>query len=92
MVKQKTADHIRSNYNYWQLIPFDERDTAMKTQAWTNPQVPVMGFYKHMVVVGFVFQHIGKGEECNNRAAVRRATQLNSERFKLPVIPAFVRV
>lgn len=87
----ETSGQAEPRAAYWQLIPWDARDKAIDT-PWTNEQLPVMGLYQRAICVGFVFQHIGKGEESNQHLALMKATQMAHERFKLPMIPAFVRV
>lgn len=91
IVETEKKGDVEPKEAYWQLVPWDERDKTIQT-PWTNDQVPVLGLHMRAICVGFVFQHLGQGEVSNHRAAIMRATQMNHERFKLPVIPAFVRV
>ena len=44
-----------------------------------------------LIKVGYCFQHIGKKEQVYNRATILAATTLNNDRFRLPLIPIFIR-
>ena len=43
------------------------------------------------IKIGYCFQHIGTGERVYDRAAVLAALNFQDDRFKLPVIPMFIR-
>ena len=45
-----------------------------------------------LVSVGWCFQHLGPAEESDENSAIWNATQFYDDRFKLPVIPFFVRI
>ena len=44
-----------------------------------------------LIKVGYCFQHIGSGERVYDRAAVMAALTFQDDRFRLPLIPLFVR-
>lgn len=77
----------------WQLLPYSGTDSDYTTDViWWNQQI-VPGRQMHRpITVGFVFQGIGAGERSDHTVAIRKATQLAQDRFKLPMIHCFVRV
>lgn len=77
---------------YWQLVPWSSHGHEPPLHAWTNEQrLTGYGMFR-AVRVGYVFQTVGQGEQVTHNAAIKKATQMSCERFKLPVISAFVRV
>jgi hypothetical protein len=77
----------------WQLLPYSgtESDYTNETIWWNQQFVPSRQMHRP-ITVGFVFQGIGAGERSDNTVAIRKATQLAEDRFKLPMIHCFVRV
>ena len=45
----------------------------------------------HTIHVGYCFQNIGRAEQVNDRATVVAASNFQDDRFRLPVIPMFIR-
>ena len=45
-----------------------------------------------LVHIAWCFQHLGPAEESDQNSAIWNATQFYDDRFKLPVIPCFVRI
>ena len=77
----------------WQLLPYSgtEADYTHATIWWNQQIVPNLRMHRP-ITVGFVFQGIGAGERSDHTVAIRKATQLAEDRFKLPMIHCFVRV
>ena len=77
----------------WQLLPYSgtEADYTNET-IWWNQQIVANRQMHRPITVGFVFQGIGAGERSDHTVAIRKATQLAEDRFKLPMIHCFVRV
>ena len=77
----------------WQLLPYSGTDSDYTTEViWWNPQIVPSRQMFRPITVGFVFQGIGAGERSDHTVAIRKATQLAEDRFKLPMIHCFVRV
>lgn len=79
----------------WQLLPLSESTQDRKNlelKVWKNEQVIKSIMYRRPICVGWVFQGIGGGEVSNDRVAIRMATQLAQDRFKLPMVNAFLHV
>jgi hypothetical protein len=74
----------------WQLLPYTTDYTTDK--IWWNTQAMLNHNYRRPISVGFVFQSLGQGELSDDAIAIRKATQMVNERFKLPMIHAFLRV
>lgn len=74
----------------WQLLPYKSDYSTDK--IWWNTQANVNQEYRRPISVGFVFQSLGQGEISDDNIAIRKATQMVNERFKLPMINAFLRV
>ena len=79
----------------WQLLPVSSPDYKMQDKnlniLWDTRMNVVPGFHR-AISIGYVFQEVGKGERSNHAVAIRLATQLAEERFKLPLIHCFLRV
>lgn len=75
----------------WQLLPWSNKDLSPQNVHWHN-QVIASPTLKRPIRVGWIYQTIGAGEMSKNHVAIRKATQISEERFKLPMLHAFVRV
>jgi hypothetical protein len=77
----------------WQLLPYSGTDSDYTNETiWWNQQIVPSRQMHRPITVGFVFQGIGAGERSDHTVAIRKATQLAEDRFKLPMIHCFVRV
>lgn len=77
----------------WQLLPYSGRPGEYtQDPIWWNNQMIASPQMHRPITVGFVFQGIGVGERSDHSVAIRKATQLSEDRFKLPMVHCFVRV
>ena len=77
----------------WQLLPYSGRPGEYtQDPIWWNTQMIASPRMHRPITVGFVFQGIGAGERSDHSVAIRKATQLSEDRFKLPLVNCFVRV
>jgi len=77
----------------YQLVPYTASNNFPQHRIFWNEQqrIPMRGF-ERPIRIGFVFQGVGAGEKSASHIAIRKATQLNETRFKLPMLHCFVRV
>jgi hypothetical protein len=92
------------NVSCWQLLPQDgnartqyEDGTVggmdyQPLRVWWNEQVVRSRTCRRPVCVGWVFQSIGAGEVSDSAVAVRKATLVAEDRFKLPMVNVFLHV
>lgn len=77
---------------YWQLLPYTAHDSS-DDKIWWNKSQKVLGdSYSRPICVGFVYNSLGAGEVSSDHIAIRKATQMDNERFKLPMIHTFLNV
>ena len=83
----------------WQLLPMagytpeeNEQSDYRPLKVWWAEQYLMSRRYKRPICAGWVFQGVGTGEVSNNAVAIRKATQISENRFKLPMVNAFLHV
>jgi hypothetical protein len=90
---EKQAQRSPFDDTTWQLLPYSGTEADYTEEViWWNPQIVPGRLMHRPITVGFVFQGIGAGERSDQTVAIRKATQLAEDRFKLPMIHCFVRV
>jgi hypothetical protein len=92
-VHRRQQDTYPFHNTTWQLLPYSGTDSDYTNEViWWNEQIVPSRQMFRPITVGFVFQGIGAGERSDSTVAIRKATQLAEDRFKLPMIHCFVRV
>jgi hypothetical protein len=92
-VHRRQQDTYPFHNTTWQLLPYSGTDSDYTNEViWWNEQIVPSRQMFRPITVGFVFQGIGAGERSDHTVAIRKATQLAEDRFKLPMIHCFVRV
>jgi len=87
----------------WQLLPYVDGDRTkadgsvvsinyQPLRVWWSDSIVSSRRYKLPICVGWVFQGPGAGERSDDAAAIRRATQMCEDRFRLPMIHTFLHV
>jgi len=75
-----------------QLLPYTNGENYRHDKIWWNEQAIVGRSMQRPICVGFVHQSLGAGETSDSHIAIRKATMMVSERFKLPMIHSFLHV
>jgi len=75
-----------------QLLPYTDGRNYGQDDIWWNKQAIRTREMSNPICVGWVFQGIGAGERSDHALAIRRATQLDEDRFKLPILHSFLNV
>lgn len=82
----------------WQLLPMTEgrppahRSDYRELKVWWSEQTIESSDYKRPICAGWVFQGLGAGELSDDAVAIRKATQVGENRFRLPMIHTFLHV
>lgn len=102
-VPMNAAQHFRDNTanndfeTYWQILPAQLDDVRSVSDnenlmsIYENPKDIADDDYNAYIDIGYCFQHLGRAETVNDRAAVIAASNFQDDRFRLPVIPMFIR-
>jgi len=99
----RTAVTNRQPSSVWQLLPYVDGYTTLEDgggvginykplKVWWNDQVIESRTCRRPMCVGWIFQAIGQGEVSDNAIAIRKATQVAADRFKLPMLNVFLHV
>ena len=79
----------------YQLLPYDGDNASSgvtNMKVWHNEQSIKGVNFTHPICTGWVFQSLGGGELSDEYQAIRKATQLAQDRFRLPMVNAFLHV
>lgn len=79
----------------WQLLPITDNahnNDYRPLKVWWSEQTIAARQYRRPICAGWVFQGIGAGEVSDNAVAIRKATQISENRFRLPMVNAFLHV
>lgn len=90
----KLTDDDPSNKEVYQLLPYTKGHNFPQDRIFWNNDASVHHTrkFERPIRVGFVFQGIGNGELSYEHIAIRKATRLAEDRFKLPMLNCFVHV
>jgi hypothetical protein len=83
VMKPNLFDAVDSNFKINSVFNPTEQEGLTTTQDDIEANTGIK--------IGYCFQHIGSGERVYDRAAVLAALNFQDDRFRLPVIPMFIR-
>ena len=95
VMKDKHFKEDLKHATVYQLLPYDNHKTesnALHLKVWGNEQIIQSINYLRPICAGWVFQSLGAGELSSSTVAIRMATQLAQDRFRLPMVNAFLHV